>query len=78
MVGPFGATFFGNLTLIGSTANVVALGMLEGQKHAYIQLLQWIKLGASFGSNFTDCHATVIFSNPAHTTIIILIQLQNK
>ena len=28
-VGVFGATFFGNLTLIGSTANIVALGMLE-------------------------------------------------
>ena len=42
----FGATFFGNLTLIGSTANIVALGMLERQKHAHIQLLQWIKPGA--------------------------------
>ena len=42
----FGATFFGNLTLIGSTANIVALGMLERQKHAHVQLLQWIKPGA--------------------------------
>jgi Na+/H+ antiporter NhaD/arsenite permease-like protein len=42
----FGATFFGNLTLIGSTANIVALGMLERQKLAHIPLLQWIKPGA--------------------------------
>ena len=42
----FGATFFGNLTLIGGTANIVALGMLERQKHAHIPLLQWIKPGA--------------------------------
>jgi Na+/H+ antiporter NhaD/arsenite permease-like protein len=25
----FGGTFFGNLTMIGSTANIVALGILE-------------------------------------------------
>ena len=42
----FAGTFFGNLTFIGSTANIVALGMLERQKHAHIQLLQWIKPGA--------------------------------
>ena len=42
----FAATFFGNLTLIGSTANIVALGMLERQKRGHITLLQWIKPGA--------------------------------
>ena len=42
----FGATFFGNLTLIGSTANIVALGMLERQKRGHITLLEWIKPGA--------------------------------
>jgi Na+/H+ antiporter NhaD/arsenite permease-like protein len=42
----FAGTFFGNLTFIGSTANIVALGMLERQKHAHIQLSQWIKPGA--------------------------------
>jgi Na+/H+ antiporter NhaD/arsenite permease-like protein len=42
----FGGTFFGNLTLIGSTANIVALGMLERQKLGHITLAQWIKPGA--------------------------------
>jgi Na+/H+ antiporter NhaD/arsenite permease-like protein len=42
----FAATFFGNLTLIGSTANIVALGMLERQKRGHITLVQWIKPGA--------------------------------
>jgi Na+/H+ antiporter NhaD/arsenite permease-like protein len=42
----FAGTFFGNLTFIGSTANIVALGMLERQKHAHIELSQWIKPGA--------------------------------
>ena len=42
----FAGTFFGNLTFIGSTANIVALGMLERQKHSHIQLSQWIKPGA--------------------------------
>jgi Na+/H+ antiporter NhaD/arsenite permease-like protein len=41
----FGGTFFGNLTLIGSTANIVALGMLERHKQGHITLLQWIKPG---------------------------------
>jgi Na+/H+ antiporter NhaD/arsenite permease-like protein len=36
----------GNLTLIGSTANIVALGMLERQKRGHITLLEWIKPGA--------------------------------
>jgi Na+/H+ antiporter NhaD/arsenite permease-like protein len=42
----FAGTFFGNLTFIGSTANIVAIGMLERQKHAHIELSQWIKPGA--------------------------------
>jgi Na+/H+ antiporter NhaD/arsenite permease-like protein len=42
----FGGTFFGNLTLIGSTANIVAIGMLERHKQGHITLLQWIKPGA--------------------------------
>jgi Na+/H+ antiporter NhaD/arsenite permease-like protein len=42
----FAGTFFGNLTFIGSTANIVALGMLERHKHTHIQLSQWIKPGA--------------------------------
>jgi len=42
----FSGTFFGNLTLIGSTANIVAIGMLERRKRGNITLKEWIKPGA--------------------------------
>ncbi|WP_372808228.1 SLC13 family permease [Pontiella sp.] len=42
----FGACFGGNITLIGSTANIVALGMLEKQSHAHVGFIQWLKIGA--------------------------------
>jgi Na+/H+ antiporter NhaD/arsenite permease-like protein len=41
----FGACFGGNITLIGSTANIVALGMLEKQAHAHIRFKDWLKIG---------------------------------
>ena len=37
----FGGTLLGNLTLIGSTANIVALGILERQEKMQISFLQW-------------------------------------
>jgi Na+/H+ antiporter NhaD/arsenite permease-like protein len=42
----FGGTFFGNLTMIGSTANIVAIGIIERQKIGHITFGQWIKPGA--------------------------------
>ena len=42
----FSGTFCGNLTLIGSTANIVAIGMLERRKRGHITLKEWIKPGA--------------------------------
>lgn len=41
----FAATFFGNLTIIGSTANIVAIGMLERQKGSAIPFMDWFKRG---------------------------------
>jgi len=41
----FGACFGGNITMIGSTANIVALGMLEKHYHFHITFLQWFKIG---------------------------------
>lgn len=41
----FGACFGGNITMIGSTANIVALGMLEKKSSAHITFLQWFKIG---------------------------------
>jgi len=41
----FGGTLFGNLTVIGSTANIVAMGMLEREYGRTISFMDWIKPG---------------------------------
>jgi Na+/H+ antiporter NhaD/arsenite permease-like protein len=41
----FGACFGGNITMIGSTANIVALGMLEKHGGSQISFFQWFKIG---------------------------------
>jgi Na+/H+ antiporter NhaD/arsenite permease-like protein len=41
----FAGTFFGNLTMIGSTANIVAVGMIERRRAGHITFHQWIKPG---------------------------------
>jgi len=41
----FGACFGGNITMIGSTANIVALGLLEKHSHVRIRFMQWLKVG---------------------------------
>lgn len=42
----FGACFGGNITMIGSTANIVALGMLEKHSRVGIRFFQWFAVGA--------------------------------
>ena len=42
----FGACFGGNITMIGSTANIVALGMLEKRSGSHITFFQWFRIGA--------------------------------
>ncbi len=44
-----GACFGGNITMIGSTANIVALGMLEKKYRTSIKFGEWLKLGAVIG-----------------------------
>lgn len=39
----FGGTFFGNLTVIGSTANIVAIGMLERRGLGHISMGEWFR-----------------------------------
>jgi len=41
----FGACYLGNLTMIGSTANIVALGILEKERGRHIHFLDWFKPG---------------------------------
>ncbi len=44
-----GACLGGNITMIGSTANIVALGMLEKRYRTEIQFFRWLKVGAVVG-----------------------------
>jgi len=43
----YGACLGGNFTHIGSTANIVALGILEKEKNIGISIIRWITLGFS-------------------------------
>jgi len=45
----FGACFGGNITMIGSTANIVALGMLEKRYRINIKFFEWFKVGLVIG-----------------------------
>lgn len=46
----FGGCFGGNITMIGSTANIVALGMLEKRYRTQIRFGEWLKVGAVVGT----------------------------
>jgi len=41
----FGACLGGNLTAIGSTANIIAVGMLERQRKIKLDFIEWLKIG---------------------------------
>jgi Na+/H+ antiporter NhaD/arsenite permease-like protein len=41
----FGGTLYGNLTVIGSTANIFAMGMLEKEFNQHIKFMEWLKPG---------------------------------
>ena len=41
----FGACYGGNMTMVGSTANIVSLGVLEDRKGIHMTLRYWLKIG---------------------------------
>jgi len=45
----FGACFGGNMTVIGSTANIVAVGTIERKKNISIGFIYWLKIGMLVG-----------------------------
>jgi Na+/H+ antiporter NhaD/arsenite permease-like protein len=45
----FGACYGGNITTIGSTANIVALGLMEKNKTLRITFVEWLKIGLVVG-----------------------------
>ena len=49
----FGGCFGGNITLVGSTANIVALGILEKEKNHRIKFFQWFWVGLTVGITTT-------------------------
>jgi len=44
-----GGCYGGNITMVGSTANIVALGMLEKQEGYYMTMRKWILIGLAGG-----------------------------
>lgn len=45
----FGGCFGGNITIIGSTANIVAIGILEKERKQKIPFLKWFRVGIIVG-----------------------------
>ncbi len=45
----FGGCLGGNITMVGSTANIVALGMLEKHGKVKVSFFQWFKVGSVVG-----------------------------
>ena len=55
----FGGCLGGNITVVGSTANIVALGILEKEKKIHIKFMQWFVIGSITGI-VTTCVAWVV------------------
>ena len=49
----FGGCLGGNITLVGSTANIIALGILEKEKNIRITFLRWFGVGLTVGVTTT-------------------------
>ena len=49
----FGGCLGGNITLVGSTANIVALGILEKEKNIHVNFFKWFWVGLIVGITTT-------------------------
>ncbi len=45
----FGGCLGGNITLVGSTANIVAIGILEKEKNIHLTFFKWFWIGLTIG-----------------------------
>lgn len=45
----FGGCLGGNITIIGSTANIVAMGILEKERGVHISFMDWLGIGLAVG-----------------------------
>lgn len=60
----FGACYGGNMTMIGSTANIVALGLLEKNGNIRINAFSWIKIGLIVGMVSMSIACLALFYAP--------------
>ncbi len=62
----FGACFGGNLTIVGSTANIIAIGQLQKQCNQRIHFFEWLKVGliVTLVSTLIVWAALFLFSAP--------------
>jgi len=62
----FGACFGGNITMIGSSANIVALGLLEKKSNIKITSYEWLKIGLIVGIFSTGIALAVMLLTFSH------------
>lgn len=60
----FGACYGGNVTIIGSTANIIAMDILEKSRNVKISFFHWLKIGLVVG---------IVTTTVAYLSLIILI-----
>jgi Na+/H+ antiporter NhaD/arsenite permease-like protein len=61
----FGACYGGNITIIGSTANIIAMDILEKNRGIKISFYSWLKIGLAVG---------IITTTVAYLSIVLLIR----
>jgi Na+/H+ antiporter NhaD/arsenite permease-like protein len=60
----FGACYGGNITVIGSTANIVALDILDKKRNIKIGFMAWLKIGLIIGIvSMTNAYLLILFFN---------------
>ena len=62
----FGGCFGGNITLVGSTANIVALGILEKEKNIKMTFFRWFWVGLTAGVVTTAIVWVILLLSPFH------------
>jgi len=61
----FGACYGGNVTIIGSTANIIAMDILEKSRNVKVSFMLWLKVGLVVG---------VVTTTVAYISLIFLLR----
>ena len=62
----FGGCLGGNITLVGSTANIIALGILEKEKRGRVSFARWFGIGLAVGVTTTAIVWAALVFLPAY------------